>query len=155
MKDMDWSKDLAIARAREKHKFRLRVSGFDLQDFREMLKEQEIPILFEIHEELKPSGESVESTRFSDAISAAIPVGIVSAVIIELTKETIRALLTWLREKRKKGLREPLLTVTVEGDVLSLDPEDMKALAIFLEQASKRSKPERRSKRKKKSPGEC
>ena len=155
MKDMNWSKDLAQARTRAKHKFRLRVSGFDLQDFREMLTEQEIPIPFEIYEELKPSGESVESYRFFDTLPAAIPVGIVSAIIIQLTKETIKAILNWLKERRKKSLREPLLTVTVEGDVLSLDPEDMKALAVFLEQASKRSKPERRSQRRKKSSAEC
>lgn len=62
---------------------------------------------------------------------------LLNIVIIELTKEAIKAIIKWLKERRKKGLRRPKLKVIVEGNILDLNQKDMKILMGILEKASK------------------
>lgn len=58
---------------------------------------------------------------------------LVSTVIVALTKEGVKATVKWLKERRKKGLENPQLKITVEGNILSLNQKNMKTLARILE----------------------
>lgn len=62
---------------------------------------------------------------------------LLSGIIIELTKEAIRVIIKWLKERRKKGLKRPELKVIVEGNILDLNQKNMKILMKMLEEASK------------------
>ncbi|MEM3565930.1 MAG: hypothetical protein QXK18_03540 [Candidatus Bathyarchaeia archaeon] len=71
---------------------------------------------------------------------------LLNGVIIELTKEAIKAIIKWLKERRKKGLKRPKLKVIVEGNILDLNQKDMKILMGILEKASKEQRTKKLSK---------
>lgn len=62
---------------------------------------------------------------------------LLNEVTIKLTKKAIRAIIKWLRERRKKGLKKPKLKIIVEGNILDLSQKDMRVLMKMLEEVSK------------------
>jgi hypothetical protein len=120
----------------------------DINDFVAMLKEQKIKYCF-------PS-ETRESTRTKEPDENRYGVAreyysitlllstLLCTVIVELTKESLKTIIKWLKERRKKGLKNPRLKVVVEGNVLNLNQKDIKILKNMLEEASKEQKPKKR-----------
>lgn len=130
-------------------KFHFVVSGDerDLNDFVTMLQKQEIQ--YSLPEIGMPVTESPTTRRkkgtrklepFRVQKYQAVTVSgdaIFYGIVIEITKEAIRAILNWLKERRKKG-KKPRLVIQVEGDILKLKAKDLKLLATILEKASEK-----------------
>jgi len=107
----------------------------DLGEFLKMLNEQNIPFTIPCMRS-KESNESYRSRR--------IFIHVLELVIVEFSKKTVEVIINWLKERKKKGLKNPNLRVIVEGNILDLNPKDMKTLAKILEKASKEQKPKKR-----------
>ena len=124
--------------------FRLRVSGsqIELKDFAAMLEAQNIKG-DEVYEKIEPSRVSgpVSGPEVHGVLDTfTIPTVILTAVLAEITKESVKVIIKWLKERRKRK-RYSTLNVTVEGDFLDLNAKDMNVLATILEKASKNRKP--------------
>jgi hypothetical protein len=130
----------------------VKISGYekDVKDFTNMLEENNIS--FSIPSEGQKSTRRTPEGKEYDESMWHVERGeicrildvLVCTVIVELTKETIKAIINWLKERRKKGLKKPQLKVAVEGNVLNLNQKDMKILASMLEKVSKEQKPKKR-----------
>lgn len=106
----------------------------DLEDFTKMLKGSNIPFSKEKKEEAKK--------EVSRDVWAHMPPDlwwqtVVGVVVVEATKELVKAIIKWLKERKEKGLKKPRLKVTVEGNVVNLNVSQMKILEKVLEKASK------------------
>ena len=107
----------------------------DLGGFLKMLNEQNIPYTIPY----------IRSTERNERYrSRQIFIHVLESVILEFSKKTVEAIFNWLKERRRKGLKNPSLKVIVEGNILDLNPKDMKTLAKILEKASKEQKPKKR-----------
>lgn len=124
----------------------MKISGYekDVKDFTTMLKQNNIPFSIPSKGQ-KSTRRTPEGKEYDESMWYAergeicrILDVLVCTVIIELTKETLKAIINWLKERKKKGLKNPQLKVTIEGNVLNLNPKDMKTLEEILEKASKR-----------------
>lgn len=100
----------------------------DLGEFLKMLNEKNV--LYTIP--YRGSTESNESYR-----SMRIFVHVLESVIVEFSKKSVEAIINWLKDRKKKGLKNPNLKIIVEGNILDLNPKDMKTLADILKKASK------------------
>jgi hypothetical protein len=69
-------------------------------------------------------------TICDDLATTAVGVAILSAVVVELTKETLKYILNWLREEKKEGSE---LSVVLKGNVLKLNEESLAILEKILE----------------------
>lgn len=113
----------------------------DLEDFTKMLKGSNIPFSKEKREKAKK--------EVSRDVWAHIPPDwmwqtVVGVVVVEATKELVKAIIKWLKERNEKGLKKPRLKVTVEGNVVNLNVSQMKILGKVLENASKEKEKTRR-----------
>lgn len=104
----------------------------DLIEFLKVLEKQNIPFTIPYRDK---ASESYPAKR--------IFIHVLESVIVEFSKKTVETIINWLKERKKKGLKNPRLKVTVEGNILDLNPEDMKRLADILDKASKERKPKR------------
>lgn len=132
-----------------KDKFYFVVSGDeeDLKDFVTMLREEEMRYsLPEIGMTVTESPTTLrkKGTRKSELFRVqkyqAVSVlgeALISGIVIEITKETVRAILNWLKERRKKR-KKPRLVIRVEGDILKLNAKELKLLTTILEKASEK-----------------
>ena len=62
-----------------------------------------------------------------------IEVAFAVAIAVEMTKETVKAIINWLKRRKETGKIEPRLKVTIEGDILKLSTRDMRVLTSILE----------------------
>ncbi len=70
---------------------------------------------------------------------------LIGAIIVEATKELVKILLDWLKQRKKS---KTSLELYYAGDIFKLNTRDMKILANILETTSK-EKEKRRKRRKK------
>lgn len=119
----------------------------EIKEFIAMLKEQKIGYRFPKEETEEVSERERRKTYYREAEGRVflltyeqlriILSTLFSTVVVELTKEAIKAIIKWLRERRKKGLKRPKLKIIVEGNILDLSQKDMKVLMKMLEEVSK------------------
>ena len=114
----------------------------DLEDFTKMLKGCNIPFS-------KGKREKAENEISRDVWSHMPPdwwmwQTVAGVIVVEATKELVKAIIKWLKERKEKGLKKPRLKVTVEGNVVNLNVSQMKILEKVLEKASKEKEKTRR-----------
>jgi ribosomal protein L24 len=107
----------------------------DFEEFLKMLEERKIHF-----ERPYPAGVKYAAISAEEIIFGGI--------VVELTKEAVKAIIDWIKKRRKKGLKNPQLEFTVTGNPLKLSIKNMMILERMLEQAS-RNKKTRRKRRKK------
>ncbi|MHC3130329.1 MAG: hypothetical protein IBV52_09675 [Candidatus Bathyarchaeota archaeon] len=108
----------------------------DLEEFVTMLKEQNIPFS-ETSIEPEPIEPELKETETHTCTNGGIAITLVAAIIVELTKESIKSIFKWLKEQKKKGFDQPNLEIHAKGNILKLNIEDMKILENILKEATK------------------
>jgi len=137
-----------------KVKIQIEVRGdeTDLKDFARLLKQENISysLLPQKRETLR-NVRLLSPTRGRERVSRerrialkpfkvarrSVVEALAVAVIVEITKEALKAILSWLKERRKKGLRNPRLEVRVNGNILKLNAKSIKILETLLKEPSK------------------
>ena len=143
-----------------KNQFKVKVIGKEahLVDFALMLLEKKIPYRPIRRKEKerqsryeKPEGASdkkrikLSNFRSIHCYSYILIEALIGAIVVELTKETIKAIINWLKERRKKGLEDPQLELVIRGrKKIELNNENVKMLEKMLEQSSKNKKTKRK-----------
>ena len=66
---------------------------------------------------------------------------VISGLFVDLTAELVKAILFWLRKIKQEELEDPKLKITIGGNLLNLNIQDMKMLLkILSEWNTKREK---------------
>jgi len=137
-----------------KVKIQIEVRGdeIDLKDFAKLLKEENVsysllPYKRELPRNVKlPSPTLCEERASRERRIALKPFKVARrtvvealavVVIVEITREALKAILSWLKERRKKGLKNPRLEIRVEGNILKLNAKSIKVLETLLKEVSK------------------
>jgi hypothetical protein len=136
---------------RVKIQIEARGDDIDLKDFTKLLKEENIsyslfPQKRALPKNVKLSSPTLRGERVSrerritlkpfKVARRSVVEALAVAVIVEITKEALKTILSWLKERRKKGLRNPRLEVRVNGNILKLNAKSIKVLETLLKEAS-------------------
>jgi hypothetical protein len=61
---------------------------------------------------------------------------VISGLFVDLTVELVKAILIWLRKIKQEKLEDPKLKITIGGNLLNLNIQDMKMLLKILKEWS-------------------
>lgn len=119
-------KDLAATLKRNNIPFGLHIPK---EAYEEVKPEEKIDALFKAAvEELKtrPPQKYVYRTCLADLL--------LSVIVVEVTKELIKIISDWLKERRRKGKKTELFVI-VKGNILKLNQKNMRILKKILEES--------------------
>lgn len=130
-----------------KNNIYIKISGYpeDIKDLTAMLEKNNIRFQFapkgtkpveRVKEKEKPA--TMKYSR-QIRIAALYWEGLLYIIVVEVTKELIKAIINWLKEKRKERVRKPRLIVEVQGNILDLNQKNMKVLKKLLKESKQKS----------------
>ena len=65
---------------------------------------------------------------------------VISGLFVDVTEELVKAILSWLRDRETENMEKPNLKFCINGNLLSIDIQDMEILLNLLKNCSKRKK---------------